>query len=91
MVHEFSVLSTVLIQTEKALEIDRGGWGKNSSGALIVVFPSDRFTAKSTLGPSTEGNKLQPMSVVLFLKISNSFLETFKCRKRVVKVSCLLS
>ena len=66
------------------------GGGEYSSGAPVAAFPSDGFTSESTLSPSAEGDKLQPMSVVLFLKGPNSFLETFKCRKHVIEVSSLL-
>ena len=55
-----------------------------------MLFLSDGFAAESTLGPSAEGNKLKPMSVVLFLKGPNSFLETFEYRKRVIEVCSLL-
>ena len=65
--------------------------GKHFSRTLITVFPSDGFTAESTLCSSAEEDKLQPMSVVLFLEISSSFLETFKSRKRVIEISFLLT
>ena len=55
-----------------------------------MSFLSDGFAAESAFGPSAEGDKIKLMSVVLFLKGLNSFLETFKCKKCVIKVCSLL-